>query len=309
MGKSGVVRLLYVLSRRQRIELNSPISQTRQYLEVPAKRPAHVVSRSTWLEGVEAQSSRKEVIVAVHGFNTSRAGLIGSAQKINGLANPNGTRAVIGYDWPANYETSASWLNVLKLPDIYDHDRKMTAHMAKHFLDDMQWLAKATGCRVNLLAHSMGAFLVATAIHARRFAFPSNVFGQIILGAADIEQHDLKVGRFGKTLADKSKRVVHYHSKYDKVLHVGGQVIHGGKSRSGQVGPPLGADRGLIQVDMSWEYRRQRLTGLRRSHNWYWEDQLFLFDMLNNIIRPDQIRFPTRRRIGDHWRLENTNAS
>ena len=239
-----------------------------------------------WAKGALAQSKNGEVLLYVHGFNTSQLDLVRRLQHLRAKLAFKG--AIIGFDWPTE-----STNNPLKLFKVYQ-----TAKTNLNKLDNILvtegmnviWEADKT-MDFHVLAHSMGAYAVSFAfshIEEKPGARGKNwKVQEAIFGAADLDARRMrKNGADALAMQFRSKRLTHFHSTVDDVLQMSGQ-IHEGHPRSGRVGLAPDLAKGFYDVSVEDRYRKkfkQHEKTTQLSHSWYQDDDLFLSDV-DQILR------------------------
>lgn len=205
-------------------------------LEVSPPRPDASFYREL-CEAIE-RSRRREVLVYVHGFNTSFELACREASQIAHDVELDG--AVVAYSWSSQ---------ALLLAYLVDANN---VEWTEPFLVDFLERLVERGCaeRIHLLAHSMGARALVRAVReiVRRRVVPGPAeFDQIILAAADIDA-ELFARDYAPYLTMAANRVTVYVSNRDWALR-GSQRLHG-YQRLGQWWPAdaAGADRRRLDV-------------------------------------------------------------
>ena len=224
----------------------------------------------------------RNLLVFVHGFANSFENAITRAAfnrewlSQSGLAEADTT--VVAFSWP-------SLGRLLSLPfpwADYRHDQVMAGQSALHLmtffanLEPLIAQARAAGCRVFLVAHSMGNLALQGAIeswfsHGNGDAF---LFDEAILAAPD-ERYDSfdfpEPGRFS-ALHRLARHISIYFSAADAVLSLG-MALNLGAKRLGQDGPH---DRYDTVKFPPLQYRMVDCTGFRdypfdfaSSHQYY----------------------------------------
>lgn len=239
------------------------------------------LSAEKWARRVLAQSTNGQVLIYVHGFNTSQIDLVKRLEKLRAKLRFNG--AVIAFDWPTR--SSSSPFDLLK---IY-RSAKTNVNKLDNILvtEGMNVLwTENTGINFHVFGHSMGAYAI-----ARAFSLPESDPGPVgknwkvkeaVFGAADIDARMMrKDGSAALTMHIRSKRLTHFHSTVDDVLQMSGQ-IHAGHPRSGRAG--LAPDVAPEMFDVSVQDRylakfQSHQQNTQRSHSWYLDDDGFLADL------------------------------
>jgi esterase/lipase superfamily enzyme len=159
-------------------------------------------------------TSRKEVFVFIHGFNTSFQGGAERAAQLAADLSIDG--APILYSWPSKGSVLA-----YKGDEAEAEVDSQIADLAD-FLDDV---AKRTGAtKVNLIAHSMGNRFMIKALNklAERPVAEQPRFDEVVLAAPDVGVDDF-AQRWPQIRA-MGKRFTLYASKRDKALLISGQI-------------------------------------------------------------------------------------
>ncbi|NEX94473.1 alpha/beta fold hydrolase [Caulobacter sp. 17J65-9] len=193
-----------------------------------------------FFDGVRGRVSRSgsgDVVVFVHGFNTSFEGAALRTAQIAADLHLDG--APILYSWPSKANLFGYSADAAEAAD------EATLRDLAQFLDDVR---RKTGAkRVHLVAHSMGNRLLARALAAlaeRPGAAP--LFDEVVLAAPDVgvEEFDKLWPKLSKT----GRRFTLYASRNDKALQVSRQV--NGERRVGDAALPV-VKTGLQTVDTS----------------------------------------------------------
>lgn len=273
---------------------NNPSSLTR-YVEATASGGKQINS-DDWLSKVKAAARSNEVVIYIHGFNTSQKDLLKRLAKVEvGLRKQGYKGAVVAFDWPSDNKNSR-----------YRADRNDAKRVSAHLVTDgIIPLSKLSGkTKVHLLAHSMGAYLT-----LRAFADPmiqglgAWSVGQVMFAAADVDQRILERRLWGSVLLkQRSKRFTNYYSGLDSCLDLSGNIIHGGSKRAGRFGLPASVFPKHIDVYCNEQYKKDISTGKRStvmSHSWWFESDTFFKDVAKTIagVAPDQMstRRPTNK--------------
>ncbi len=269
------------------------------------------LSATDWAKQVRNSSKSGDVLVCVHGFNTTAKGALASTAVIKLQLGLRGYRgAVITYIWPTDAVSRwPSWIAQLwKLPSTYVRDKNTANTMEDFMLQDLKPLFEDRNVKLHLLGHSMGAYMsLQSLFKARSWLGGRKPFGQIFLGAADIAQTEMGVAKGGTIFADSCARVTHYHSGDDNVLDLGGKIMSDGKLRSGREGLPDDAPAEIVSIDMKKRFRTaipqsKRWTGT--THNWYFTDDVFIEDMVRVLKDQSANTYPTRQHInGRKWEM------
>ncbi|MCF2872909.1 alpha/beta hydrolase [Octadecabacter sp. G9-8] len=270
---------------------------------------ADTVTQAQFLDDIRGQSTSGDVLIWVHGFNTSRSIALATTKKIKATVTGQGFQGtVISYDWPTSSENGLRGLfnRLFGLQRMYKKDKDTANAMDDTLIKDLKFLFDAPGINVHIMAHSMGCYLTTLGIrHAESWLGNSVPFGQIIMGAADVDQVSLVDDDwFGKSINRRCQRVTHYHSTDDDILDVGGQVMYGGSKRSGRHGLKANAPDRFVDVSMAERFNKQHPNQeLRLSHNWYLHDDIVLRDAAITLGGQDAGAMPTRNGSASGWNI------
>ncbi len=283
-----------------------PAAKTR-YVHITQKSPGgkirkgSIVKKAKWLDLVRQEGGSSDVLIYVHGFNTSQKSMLDRLEKIENGVRANGYQgAVVAFDWPSDGSVHA-----------YDSDRSDAKAVAPHLVGDgiLPLLGMSSRPRVHLIAHSMGALVV-----LRGFsdfgdsAGPGNKIwsaGQIMFASGDVDAEWLEKGAWGDlVLKKRSKRFTNYYSSKDKVLALSGGLVHGGRQRVGRVGMPKLTSKGHWDIYCDEQYKRDVPKGQRKmmkSHRWWFDSDGFYQDVALTIDGHPAKTMPTRQKtnIGD----------
>ncbi len=164
-------------------------------------------------------NSSNDVVIFVHGTDNPFDAAIARAAYNSAWLNEVSARPldVIAYSWPSrDYQ---SLINVFEDHADYDADQQAAVASAPHFglfLDQLYQLKPRLGTRrLNLLCHSMGNFMLASAVEtwfSGRASPSPQLFDQVVLAAAD-ETKQTFLGNNGKRLSNL-KQLAHGISVY-----------------------------------------------------------------------------------------------
>jgi len=239
------------------------------------------LSVDKWGKRVLAQSKNGEVLIYVHGFNTSQFETIKRLQTLRSKLSFKG--AIIGFDWPTG--------STKKLTELFKVYRKAKTNVNKLdnilVTDGLNPLWKADNdATLHIMGHSMGAYAIANAFSRA----PSEIgpigkdwaVGEAVFSAADIDARMMKKkGGYALPMQERSTRLTHFYSTHDDVLQISGQM-HEGRPRSGRAGIAPDITKGLVDVSMQDRYLSQTPKPKRKtqhSHSWYLDDAGFLKDL------------------------------
>lgn len=277
----------------------NPAALTR-YVMLNAAGSGGIISHQDWLAQVMAASQTGEVLIFVHGFNTSQSLMLERHGRIEAGLRAHGYRgAVVSFDWPSQGNIAG-----------YGIDRNHAKQVARHLVPDgvLPILNQAPGVRVHVLAHSMGAYLTLRAFSGEGEAAGAAPWraDQVLFVAGDVEASALRSGAWGALVMElRCARLTNYYSVADKVLQLSEGILHGGEDRAGQAGLPDAPPGNAVDVYTTQQFRdhvpQARQGELEFSHIWLYEDAGFLRDAALTVAgTPDGV-MPTRRNtnVGD----------
>ncbi|MGR3636690.1 MAG: alpha/beta hydrolase [Shimia sp.] len=250
-----------------------------------------IISQSDWLKQVQQAGGTKEILIYVHGFNTSQKDMLDRLGKIEtGVKAQGFDGAVIAYDWPSDGTIFA-----------YNKDRSDAKKTAPHLVGDgiLPLLALSPRPKIHLIAHSMGGLLV-----LRSFSDFGDSVGhwgveQTMFCSADIDAAWLEKGAWGGlVLKQRSKRFTNYYSGRDMVLALSGGLINGGRERAGHVGMPKLITKGHWDIYCNEQYKKHVPDAQQttiNSHRWWFYNTGFYKDIALTMAGKDAKTMSTRR--------------
>lgn len=139
-------------------------------------RSVVTLNKEVWLSLVSADYSHNEALIFVHGFNTTfEEALYRAAQVKYDLRYPG---PVVLFSWP-------SMGGVLNYP----YDRESALLSRDRFIDLLQLLQEQAGIgKINVLAHSMGNFVVVDALSNYARAQNPRKINELIMAAPDVDR-------------------------------------------------------------------------------------------------------------------------
>lgn len=259
-------------------------------------RSGSIVKKSAWLDLVRHAGGDKEVLIYVHGFNTSQTDMLDRLGKIETGVRAKGFKgAVVAFDWPSDGSVHA-----------YDRDRADAKAVAPHLVGDgmLPLLAMSPRPKVHILAHSMGGLVVLRAFSD--FGDSAGSGGgiwkadQVMFASADVDSAWLEKGAWGSlVLRKRSKRFTNYYSGLDKVLALSDGIVHGGRDRAGRSGMPSMTAKGHWDIFSDAQYKRDVPKSKRTkvySHRWWFDNKGFYKDVALTIQGKDAKTMPTRKK-------------
>jgi esterase/lipase superfamily enzyme len=198
---------------------------------------------SVFMKGVSdrvGHSQKKEVLVFVHGFNTSFADASRrTAQLAYDMAFDGPT---ILYSWPSQGSMN---------PIAYNKDGRNAALTAPHLEEFLKLVvAKSGATTVDIIAHSMGNRPVTQALHDFALENPGMkkpMFNQVALMAPDVDAALFK--QMSAQMEHSASRITLYASSRDAALKV--SEVFAGYQRAGEGLPNLLVVPGMDTVDAS----------------------------------------------------------
>ncbi|MCV6586498.1 MAG: alpha/beta fold hydrolase [Marinibacterium sp.] len=257
-------------------------------------RSHQLIGQDDWLRQVQADGGDRDVLIFVHGYNTSQGDMLDRLALIrDGLRSNGYDGALVGFDWPSDGDLRS-----------YGADRTDARRVAPHLVGDgiLPLLELDPRPRVHVLAHSMGGFVVMRALcdFADDQSSENWSVDQVMFASADVDARALGQGALGGVvMRHRSARFTNYFSSRDQVLEFSHRVIHPKADRAGRVGLP---DRDLpeqVDVYCNEQYDRDVPIGDRTpdgSHIWWFENDGFYADLALTLDGRDAGAMPTRRR-------------
>jgi esterase/lipase superfamily enzyme len=182
--------------------------------------------------------STRTVLVFVHGFATPFEQALRRAAQL--AADLPFEGAMVVYSWPSLGEVG---------PLAYFRDDKTIAASQSVLRAFLERVVERTGAeRVSVVAHSMGALLVARTLKELHDARPGVRFDQVVLGAPDIDTTSFRRA-LAPALAGAARRVTIYASQNDRALAMAERASS--YPRVGQAGPGLLLLPGVDVIDAS----------------------------------------------------------
>lgn len=254
------------------------------------------LSQADWLDLVRAEGGNTEILIYVHGFNTSQNDMLDRMAKIKAGVKAQGFNgAVIAYDWPSNGSVLA-----------YGSDRRDAKKTAPYLVQDgiLPLLGLSPKPRIHLIAHSMGAYAVLRAFSD--FGDAAGAFSgrwgvdQVTFVSGDVDSAWLEKGAWGSlVLKHRSKRFTNYFSGQDRVLAVGEEFVNAGSPRAGQVGMPelTAPEHWDIYSDAQFrkDVPKSKQNEQVLSHRWWFDSSGFYKDLTRTLAGDDAESMPTRK--------------
>lgn len=280
---------------------NNPASVTR-YVRLTSGPNANgswgggVISKDDWMARARAEGTTNEITIYVHGFNTRQIDNLRRMDKIrDGLRQQGYRGALVAYDWPSSGTVTA-----------YDSDKRHAKQTAEHLVADgiLPLLALTPQPRVNLIAHSMGAYLILRALSEfDDAAGPGSGawrLNEAMFIAGDADRRWFGKGAWGALLmAHRANRFTNYFSQLDDVLNAA-VPANGFRARAGRSGMPPGIHKNHVDIYSHEQYLKD-VDGPNRtvlnSHRWWFDNDKFYKDAAMTLAGRDALSMPTRRKM------------
>ncbi|OEF29521.1 alpha/beta hydrolase [Vibrio rumoiensis] len=230
---------------------NTDISKWLYFCERQAKGEYIEITSVPFFAKLKGLPSETQLLFYIHGFNNNmEPEVFQRAQQLETLLNstaPNVVK-VIPIIWPCDDDAT------IKILDDYWDDQKAADYsgiaFARLFWKFDQWrrqlAQQQSPCikRMNILAHSMGNRVLVSAMqHWVQDTQPggmSQLFRNVFMVAADVENDILEQGKQGRHIVDSAKNTITYFASDDlampasKIANVYGKTL---SRRMGMTGP------------------------------------------------------------------------
>jgi esterase/lipase superfamily enzyme len=224
------------------------------------------------LRDTVAASSRRELLVFIHGYNVSFDSAVRrTAQIAYDLKFPG---AAVCYSWPSH--------GGLLLYSADENNVEWTVPHLKEFLGQLR--EKSGADAINLVGHSMGTRALSNALRefAREMQQDNKLFNQVVLAAPDI---DAEVFRrdLAPAMTKVAQRVTLYASSNDQAL-MASRTIHA-YPRAGESGANLVVAPGLDTIDVS------AIDSSLLGHSYYGDNDSIIADLYHVVhesLPPDR---------------------
>lgn len=257
-----------------------------------------IIGKDDWLASAEAEGATNEITIYVHGFNTDQIDNLRRMAKIRDGLRAEGYRgALVAYDWPSEGHAGAG---------PYARDKRKAKQTAEYLVSDgiLPLLARSPRPKVNLIAHSMGAFLVLRALSEfDDDAGPGSgawKLNQAMFVSGDADRRWFGKGAWGALLlAHRARRFTNYFSQLDDVLNAS-VALNGLRKRVGRNGMPPGIHASHVDIYSHEQYLKD-VDGPDRtvlnSHRWWFDNAKFYKDAALTLAGQDENAMPTRRKM------------
>lgn len=200
-----------------------------------------------------AQAGRNEVIVFVHGYNTTFAeGLYRQSQLAHDFALP---AVSVNFSWPSG----AKW-------DRYPYDKESAVIAAADMSRTLALVARSSATDVVVACHSMGCFLTLESLREMSLRHDRELLKRlkaVVMLAPDIDI-DLFRARLHEIGAQNIPMYV-FASRRDQALRLSAR-LHGGRPRVGMItDPTILADLPVTVIDVSAVRANKRHSTLQTS--------------------------------------------
>lgn len=287
-----------------------------KFLRVPSNRtpgPQHGIARKRWVDDVMALGHTHQdthtgedcgdVVVFVHGYNTSPAAVARSHRKLRrNMAEQGFKGALVSFDWPSDDRA----INYLE-------DRSDAKLTALRLVDDGISLLAATqfrGCKINLhvVAHSMGSYVVREAFDDAddrpAVAASSWTVSQVCLVGADVSSLSMSAtDARSRSLYRHCTRLTNFQNPYDSVLKLSNVKRVGVAPRAGRRGLPDDAPLKGVNVNCGAHFSARYADTGDNGHSWYFDDEVFIADLVATIAGDADRRVTAKRRVDGRGEL------
>lgn len=236
-----------------------------QHIVLVQVRPRSLDDFRTELSGALGRTTRREVLVFIHGYNVS---FDAAARRLGQLVyDLEFTGAPVLYSWPSQAQESK-----------YTFDEAAVEWTVPHLERFLEAVVARSGAEaIHLVAHSMGnrALTRALQLVARRQSpAPQPPFHQIIMAAPDI---DAGVFRdLARDINGTASRFTLYASSNDKALQLS-KKFHG-YPRAGESGDGLVVVPGVDTIDVS------RIDTSLLGHSYYGDNTSVVSDVRKILL-------------------------
>ncbi|HNP37243.1 MAG TPA: alpha/beta fold hydrolase [Woeseiaceae bacterium] len=297
---------------------------TTRFLLVPAGEnpaPGQAIGQKTWVEGLLKRARTTtdpltgkgcgDIAVLIHGYNTSPPEVIARHRQMQrDLGGAGFAGTLVSFDWPSDDRA----INYLE-------DRSDAKKTALKLVDDGIALLAATrfrGCEINLhvIAHSMGCYVLREAFDDAddRPAIAASNWNvsQICLIGADVSSRSMAASDArSRSLYRHCTRLTNYQNPYDAVLKLSDVKRAGVAPRAGRRGLPDDAPDKAVNVNCGDYFKRHYLDPKKdpkkdtheNGHAWYFEDPVFLADLVQTLAGNLDRRVVARRRSNERGQI------
>jgi esterase/lipase superfamily enzyme len=257
-------------------ELEGPSVWRLEFKEDPTKhvmlQKVEAEDENTFMKGVSdrvGHSQKKEVLVFVHGFNTSfEDASRRTAQLAYDMAFDGPT---ILYSWPSQGSMN---------PIAYNKDGRNAALTAPHLEEFLKMVVARSGATtVDIIAHSMGNRPVTQALHDFALENPGMkkpMFNQVALMAPDVDAALFQ--QMAQQMEHSASRITLYASSRDAALKV--SEVFAGYQRAGEGLPRLLVLPGMDTVDAS----AVDTSMLGFYHSYFADNTTVLSDLFHDFL-------------------------
>lgn len=296
------------------------LARRMRYLVVPdghTPAPAHDVKFGPWAKALIDRFQTQtdippdrhtrivgDIVIFVHGFNTSVEGAAGlhdviqrhldaaAAREVPGVIHLNPfDPVVVTFLWPSEgvplgYLEDRHDAKQIALRLVSDGLKQMRA-----FQTSLNQPSAKRRCEVNIhiLGHSMGCYIVREAFADADDARYTGDWtaNQVAFVAADVSAPSMSASDArSRGLYRMAGRLTNYYSGYDTALQVSNAKRVGLSPRLGRHGLPRDAPSKAVDVDCSEHYDKNRdklEKNIGSSHGWYFQDEVFMSDLCETL--------------------------
>jgi esterase/lipase superfamily enzyme len=260
-------------------ELESPSVLRLEFSEDPNRHVMVLEARSysrdeffSRLRDSVDSSSRRELLVFIHGYNVSFSDALRRTAQI--AADVKFPGAAVCYSWPSNGALLA-----------YAADENNVEWTVPHFKEFLTQLREQSGAEaINLVGHSMGTRALGDALRefARETAEQDKLFNQVVLAAPDIDAAIFRRD-IAPALTRTANRVTLYASSNDQALRAS-RTLHA-YPRAGESGPDLVVAPGVDTIDVS------AIDTSLLGHSYYGDNDSIIADLyhlVHDALPPSQ---------------------
>lgn len=224
-----------------------------------------------------------DITVFVHGFNTSTAELIERHRQFRAALTGAGYEgAFVSFDWPSD-----------DIAINYLEDRTDAKLSALNLVrDGISLLARRQfrecDFRLNLIAHSMGAYVVREAFDDaddRPGIAASNwTVSQICFLGADVSSGSMAFqDSRSRSLYRHCTRLTNYQNPFDRILKLSNVKRAGVAPRAGRRGLPEEIPAKAVNVNCGDRFREAYGATDDNGHSWYFSDAVVLRDLVETL--------------------------
>lgn len=256
----------------------------RRHVVVQSVQTMTAVDFYNSLRGDVAEAPERDVLLFVHGYNTSFSDAVKRAAQVK-LDSPFVGPTVL-FSWPSKRR----W-------QLYSHDLDQIAVSAHHLRDILSLVKHQTrASRIHVVAHSLGARLLTEAISLLPGDVPKPVVRELILAAPDININVFS--KLAGALRSAADRVTIYASDHDRALEFSHKYNGNGRVGDARHLGDINHYEGIDVIDAS------NVRTARLGHGYLTDSALLLRDLHDVIEGIPLPRWGIERGAGRrsrHW--------